>query len=59
MNLPSPNASSSTVLSKRLFLNHRCRQRCVDTRVRLGYATFDAQLRNGYFVTTLYASVRA
>ena len=49
-------------LSKRLFLKHRRRQRCVDTRARLSYAAFDAQLRNGYFVTTLYAilmSVRA
>ena len=25
------------------------------TRARLGYATFDVQLRKAYFVTTLYA----
>ena len=35
---------------------HRYLQSCVGTWVRLGYATFDAQLRKVYFVTTtLYA----
>ena len=52
--------------SKRMHLQvsqyHRRLQSCVGTRARLGYATFDAQLRKAYFVTTLYAihtSVRA
>ena len=33
---------------------HRCLQSCVGTRARLGYATFDAQLRKR-IVSTLYA----
>ena len=42
------------MLNKCVF-GHKRLQTCVGTRARLGYTTFDTQLRKAYFVTALYA----